>query len=144
MMISTGPVDVPAALGRFHRSHPGVVVRLRLLPGGTADLARAVADGTLDLALLSLPSEPPAGITVRPLAQEPLVLICAPGHPLAAAGEVPLDALGGEAFIWLPSFGLLLAGGIVVGAGAGAGTAFRGLAAVLTVVLLGVARRVIA
>ena len=78
MMISTGPVDVPAALGRFHRSHPGVVVRLRVLPGGTADLARAVADGTLDLALLSLPGEPPAGVAVRRLAQEPLVLICAP------------------------------------------------------------------
>jgi DNA-binding transcriptional LysR family regulator len=102
MMISTGPVDVPAALGRFHRSHPGVMVRLRLLPGGTADLARAVADGTLDLALLSLPGEPPAGVAVRPLAREPLVLICAPGHPLASAGEVPLEALGGETFIDFP------------------------------------------
>ena len=103
MMISTGPVDVPAALGRFHRSHPGVVVRLRVLPGGTADLARAVADGALDLALLSLPGEPPAGVAVRRLAQEPLVLICAPGHPLAGEGEVPLDALGGETFIDFPA-----------------------------------------
>lgn len=103
MMISTGPVDVPAALGRFHRSHPGVVVRLRLLPGGTADLAQAVADGTLDLALLSLPGEPPAGVAVRRLAREPLVLICPPGHPLAIAGEVPLGALSGETFIDFPA-----------------------------------------
>jgi len=51
MMISTGSVDVPAALGRFHETYPGVLVRLRVLPGGSADLARAVADGTLDLAL---------------------------------------------------------------------------------------------
>jgi DNA-binding transcriptional LysR family regulator len=103
MMISTGPVDVPAALGRFHRSHPGVVVRLRLLPGGTAELARAVAEGTLDLALLSLPGEPPTGVAVRPLAQEPLALICARGHPLASAGEVPIDVLGGETFIDFPA-----------------------------------------
>jgi DNA-binding transcriptional LysR family regulator len=43
MMISTGSVDVPAALGRFHETYPGVLVRLRVLPGGSADLARAVA-----------------------------------------------------------------------------------------------------
>ena len=103
MMISTGPIDVPAALGRFHRAHPGVVVRLRVLPGGSADLARAVADGTLDLALLSLPGEPPNGVAVRRLAQEPLVLICAPGHPLAGAREIPLAALGGETFIDFPA-----------------------------------------
>jgi DNA-binding transcriptional LysR family regulator len=102
MMISTGSVDVPAALGRFHETYPGVLVRLRVLPGGSADLARAVADGTLDLALLSLPGEPQAGLAVRQLAQEPLVLICAPGHPLASAGEVTLDALGGETFIDFP------------------------------------------
>ncbi|MFZ2047414.1 MAG: LysR family transcriptional regulator, partial [Trebonia sp.] len=33
-MISTGPVDVPALLARFHEQHPGVLVRLRALPGG--------------------------------------------------------------------------------------------------------------
>ncbi|HEY3880398.1 MAG TPA: LysR family transcriptional regulator [Trebonia sp.] len=102
MMISTGSVDVPAALGRFHASHPGVLVRLRVLPGGSAGLASAVADGSLDLALLSLPGEPPAELTVRELAQEPLVLICPPGHPLAGAREVTLDALGGETFVDFP------------------------------------------
>ena len=102
MMISTGSVDVPAALGRFHESHPGVLVRLRVLPGGSAGLARAVADGTLDLALLSLSGEPPADLALRELAQEPLVLICPPGHRLADAGEVTLDALGGETFIDFP------------------------------------------
>ena len=103
MMISTGSVDVPAALGRFHETHPGVLVRLRVLPGGSADLARAVADGTLDLALLSLSGEPPTGLAVRQLAEEPLVLICASGHPLASAGPVTLDALRGETFIDFPA-----------------------------------------
>jgi DNA-binding transcriptional LysR family regulator len=101
-MISTGPVDVPRLLGRFHRSHPAVLVRLRTLPSGSVDLARAVADGALDLALLSLPGEPPAGVKIRPLAQEPMVLICAPGHRLASSGDTSVAALGDEAFVDFP------------------------------------------
>lgn len=98
-MLSTGPVDVPGLIGRFHQAHPGVLVRLRQAPGGSADLARAVADGTLDLALLSLPGEPPAGIETWPLAQERMVLTCAPWHRLAGSPGVCVDALGGETFI---------------------------------------------
>ena len=92
-MISTGPVDVPALLARFHEQHPGVLVRLRALPGGSADLAREVASGGLDLALLSLPGDPPAGLAVRQLAHEPMALICAASHPLASRGTVPLREL---------------------------------------------------
>ena len=100
-MISTGPVDVPALLARFHEQHPGVLVRLRALPGGSADLAREVASGGLDLALLSLPGDPPAGLDgaaagaradgadLRP---EPPA--GRPGHraaPRASAGETFVD-----------------------------------------------------
>jgi DNA-binding transcriptional LysR family regulator len=101
-MISTASVDVPALLAQFHDQHPGVLVRLRVMPGGSADLAREVADGGLDLALLSLPGEAPAGLAVRQLASEPLVLICAPNHPLAKREAVPLDALAAEAFVDFP------------------------------------------
>lgn len=112
-MISTGAIDVPSLVGRFHQAHPGVLVRLRVLPSGTADLASAVADGALDLALLSLSGQPPDGVAVRQLAQEPLVLICAPEHPLASvsrgradgadgAAGVPLSAVAGETFIDFP------------------------------------------
>lgn len=101
-MISTGTVDVPEVLGRFHQAHPAVLVRLRQAPGGSADLARAVADGTLDLALLSLPGEPPAGVEVRQLEQEPMVLIVAPGHRLAGSPGVSVDLLGDETFIDFP------------------------------------------
>jgi DNA-binding transcriptional LysR family regulator len=101
-MTSTGPVDLPTLLGRFHEQHPGVLVRLRLVPGGSAELAREVISGGLDLALLSLPGDPPAGLAVRPLAHEPLVLICAAKHPLAGEEAVPLEALADEAFIDFP------------------------------------------
>ena len=102
-MISIGSIDVPALLGRFHEQHPAILVRLRVMPGGSADLAREVASGGLDLALLSLPGEAPPGLTVRPLAQEPLVLICAPKHPLASAEAVRLDALASETFVDFPA-----------------------------------------
>jgi DNA-binding transcriptional LysR family regulator len=102
MMISTGSIDVPALLGRFHEQHPAVLVRLRVMPGGSVDLAREVASGGLDLALLSLPGDAPPGLTVRPLAQEPLMLICAAKHPLANAEAVRLDALANETFIDFP------------------------------------------
>ena len=101
-MISTGSIDVPALLGRFHEQHPAVLVRLRVMPGGSADLAREVASGGLDLALLSLPGDAPPGLTVRPLAQEPLTLICAAKHPLANAEAVRLDALANETFVDFP------------------------------------------
>lgn len=101
-MISTGPIDVPALLGRFHAQHPGVLVRLRVMPGGSADLAREVINGGLDLALLSLPGEAPAGLAVRPLAQEPLVLICAVKHPLADEEAVRLESLAEETFVDFP------------------------------------------
>ena len=101
-MISTGPVGLPVLLGRFHEQHPGVLVKLRVMPGGSAELAREVISGGLDLALLSLPGEAPAGLAVRPLAQEPLALICAAKHPLAGEKSVPLEALAEEAFIDFP------------------------------------------
>jgi DNA-binding transcriptional LysR family regulator len=101
-MISTASIDLPALLARFHEQHPGVVVRLRVMPGGSADLAREVADGGLDLALLSLPGEAPAGLAVRQLAHEPLVLICALDHRLAKQEAVPLDALAADTFVDFP------------------------------------------
>ena len=101
-MISTGSVDVPALLGRFHEQHPGVLVRLRAMPRGSADLAREVINGGLDLALLSLPGEAPSGLAVRPLAHEPLMLICAAKHRLASEEAVRLEALAEETFVDFP------------------------------------------
>ncbi|OHV25688.1 hypothetical protein BBK14_21915 [Parafrankia soli] len=106
-MLATGHVDVPGLLGRFHEAHPGVVVRLRTSPGGSAELGREVLSGALDLALLSIPGEAPPGLSLRLLVQEPLVVICSLSHPLAsasgAAEEVTLAMLAGESFIDFPA-----------------------------------------
>jgi DNA-binding transcriptional LysR family regulator len=101
-MLSTGSVDLPELLGRFHQTHPGVAVRLRLAPGGSAELAREVISGSLDLALLSVPGPPPAGLTLQPLSEEPLLIVCRPDHPVAQVPSPTLGGLAGEPFIDFP------------------------------------------
>ena len=101
-MVSIGTVDVAGLLGRFHLSHPGVSVHLRHAPGGSAGLAAQVIAGELDLALLALPGPAPAGLRLQPLAEEPLVLIAAPGHLLAGQRGVTLAQLAEEDFVDFP------------------------------------------
>ena len=100
-MLSTGRLDLPGVLGRFHRTHPAVTVKLRLAASGSAGLARAVLDGGLDLALVSLPGTPPAGLTLRPVTDEPLLAVGQRGHPLAAR-PATLARLAAEPFIDFP------------------------------------------
>jgi DNA-binding transcriptional LysR family regulator len=101
-MLTTGSVDLPGLLSRFHHAYPAVRVQLRQAPGGSMDLAREVADGSLDLALLCLPGEPPTGVSARELEEEAMVLIVPPGHRLAGAPSVAVDQLGGETFVDFP------------------------------------------
>lgn len=84
-------VDVPALTGRFHREHPGVRIRLSISPNGTLGLARAVVDGELDLAFVSLPPGRGRGLTLRTLAEWPMVLVVPAGHRLAGRERVTLD-----------------------------------------------------
>jgi DNA-binding transcriptional LysR family regulator len=105
-MLSTGTVDLPRMLASFYASHPEVSVRLRLASAGSTGLARDVLAGALDLALVSMPGQPPAGLVIQPITQEPLRLACAATHPLAAQTVTDLEPLAGEVFIdFPPGFG---------------------------------------
>jgi DNA-binding transcriptional LysR family regulator len=101
-MTSIGILDLPGLFGRFHADHPQVGIRLRAPIGGSAGLAQALVDGELDLAFVSLPGRPPAGLTVRSLATVPLVAVLPAGHPLSASSAVTLADLAGEPFIDSP------------------------------------------
>jgi DNA-binding transcriptional LysR family regulator len=89
-------VDLPAALARFHRRHPGVEVRL--CQGAAGELKRKVAERQLDLAILPV-GESGEGLASHIIACEDLVLACAPAHRLAAAKSVTLEQLAGEEFV---------------------------------------------
>ena len=92
-----GAVDLPAILARFHATHPGVEIRLR--QGGSTDLIERVRTGDLDLAFVSAPLDGAAGLTLTPVAEEPMVLACGPTHPLRDRDVVDLRELRDEAFV---------------------------------------------
>ncbi|MBY8884036.1 LysR family transcriptional regulator [Streptomyces sp. PTM05] len=95
-------IDLPAALGRMHRDHPRVRVRLSHRSGGSRDLADDLAAGRLDLALLSEPG--PAGHRLRltPLLSVSMHLVVAPTHPLAGRGAATLAELADDVFVDFP------------------------------------------
>ena len=64
-LISCGALDVPRVLGDFHRNYPFVRIRLRQSQTGSMTYLSAIADGSLDLALVSAPERFPAGIEMR-------------------------------------------------------------------------------
>lgn len=97
-LMSSGALDLPAALGEFHRTHPLVNVRLRQSAAGSAGHLSAIADGTMDLALISTPGRP-TPLEVRPIDREPMVFVCRPDHPLATRPEVRPADLAGEHLI---------------------------------------------
>jgi DNA-binding transcriptional LysR family regulator len=85
---------LPAILAAFHRDHPGIRIALRQASAGeVADLARR---GAVDVAVAGLRDADAAGapgapgLVVTPLADEPLVVVAAPGDDLVAGG--PVDA----------------------------------------------------
>jgi DNA-binding transcriptional LysR family regulator len=87
IMQSLTLIDLAALLTRYHRERPKVQILPTPAPGGSSELVRMVADGQLDLAFTALPASYPPSLSVRRLAAEPMVLACAPDHPLARAPE---------------------------------------------------------
>ncbi|MET7274085.1 LysR family transcriptional regulator [Streptomyces flaveolus] len=91
-------VDLPAELATFHRRFPGVQVSVRDAPVG--ELAEALRAGELDLAYLVPDAGTlPEGLTPYASWEEELVLITAPGHPLAEAGRTLIKDLADEPFV---------------------------------------------
>jgi DNA-binding transcriptional LysR family regulator len=89
-------LDMPGLLADFNTQHPAIEVRLR--QDNRLRLAEQVRDGRCDLALLPV-LEVSAGLEAALVLDEPMVLVCAPGHPLAAQREVALSELTGERFV---------------------------------------------
>lgn len=106
-LISYGPVDVPRALGEFHRIHPHVRIALRLSQSGASSYLGALIEGSLDLALVSVPDRMPAQLDMRLLFEEPMVFVCRDDHPLAGRRRVHLtDTAADDVVGFPPGFGL--------------------------------------
>ncbi|MCX4680231.1 LysR family transcriptional regulator [Streptomyces sp. NBC_01433] len=84
-------------LAAFHRDHPHMELRLR--QEGTTSLLDGVAEGRLDIAFAATVSPLEWRGELIPLAREPMVVLCAPGHRFAGRPVVAWDELRGESFI---------------------------------------------
>ncbi|WP_329281215.1 LysR family transcriptional regulator [Streptomyces sp. NBC_01451] len=92
-----GGVDVAGLLAAFRRRHPDVEIRLR--QAGSEAIADEVAAGRLDLAFAIRTRGDSDQLRSVPLSSEPMTVLCHPSHPLALAGAVTPEELGGEAFV---------------------------------------------
>lgn len=100
-LMSWGTLNLPAALEEFRRLHPLVSVRLRQSLTGSAGHLEAIANGQMDLALVSI-TQPPVPITLLELTHEPMVFVCESTHALAQRRRVRLADLAGHDFIHFP------------------------------------------
>jgi LysR family transcriptional activator of glutamate synthase operon len=95
-MLFGGRLDIPATLGRFTASFPGVEVWLR---EGTAQrMIEMLADGSLDVAF-ALELAPPAGLERLELSREELAVAMSADHELAGDGPMRLQELAGRRLI---------------------------------------------
>ena len=92
-----GVVDVPALLAKFRKAHPGVEIVLR--QAGSALLLDELAAGRLDVAFVATSGRAVDGIELMPIATEPMVLVCGPGHRLALRKQVSVTELAHETFV---------------------------------------------
>jgi DNA-binding transcriptional LysR family regulator len=89
-------IDIPGLLATFHARHPAIQVSLR--QDNRLRLVEQVADGRCDLALLPV-VDIPAGVEAAMVVDEAMVMVCAPGHPLAGRPSVALEELSEETFV---------------------------------------------
>ena len=101
-LMSWGTLNLPAALQEFRGANPMVTVRLRQSVTGSAGHLTAIADGQMDLALVSITAPGSPLVTLRELMREPMVFVCEASHPLANRRRVELADLAGHDFIQFP------------------------------------------
>lgn len=95
-------VDIPAVLREFHQRHPKA--RISLSVGASDELAEQVRQGDIEVAFLGIPvTARPRGVMARKLAEERLVAVVSPDHPLADETSVDLRRLSSEVFVDLPA-----------------------------------------
>lgn len=92
------PYLLPRVLPRLRIDHPGL--RLYLREDLTARLLDRLGAGDLDVALIALPYHAP-DIETLEIAEDPFILACPPGHPLAAKPDLRSTDLVGTDLLLL-------------------------------------------
>lgn len=93
---SVGLGDMGDYVKRFERQHPSVKVHVEYLHPDK--VYERVHEGIADFGLVSYPRKL-RELTVEPWREEPMVLACAPDHPLARLSSVSPAQLMGERYV---------------------------------------------
>lgn len=93
---SVGLHEMPSKVGEFMSKYP--TVRIDLEYSRTTKVVRDVQTGSVDLGILAFP-EAKRGLTVTPMPNDKLVLICPPDHKLAHRGKIKAKDLNGLNFV---------------------------------------------
>lgn len=88
--------QLPRILGEFKERFPQVHARLTVANSETIE--NKVADHTLDIGLIESPSHNPS-LTTHACCDDELVMICAPGHPLAGKCIVTPKELAEQPYV---------------------------------------------
>ncbi len=95
-VFSLGLHELPPLIKQFRAAFPQVEVAPTYRRAG--EVYQDVAEDRADLGLVAYP-KPRRGLLVETFAEDRMVLICPPGHPLAGRGRVPLPELASCRFI---------------------------------------------
>lgn len=87
---------LPPVIARYRASWPEV--RLRVVTGTSEETAERLLRHEVDVALVTSPARH-RGLRATPLFRDPLVVVTAPGHRLAASQAVPVAELAVERLI---------------------------------------------
>jgi DNA-binding transcriptional LysR family regulator len=93
---SVGLHHMSRYLQEFMSQHPKANVRLEYLH--PERVLESVESGEADIGVVSYPRSTRT-IHAEPWREEPMVLVCAPGHPFAGRETIPLAALDGRAMV---------------------------------------------
>ena len=93
---TVAPYLLVPLIARCRKEHPNLTIHLR--EDFRSDLVRAVADGDLDLAIVSHPVKDHR-LSIEPLMTEPLLLIVGKHHPFASRTEISVADLAEETFV---------------------------------------------
>lgn len=88
-----GPYFLPEVIPTIHQSFPGLKIFVR--EDAPRDLEVGLLHGENDFIITTLPMEIP-NLSVEPLFNEPLELVCAPDHAFAQQETIEPDDLRGE------------------------------------------------
>lgn len=82
---------LPTVLSNFHKAYPDVELDLRFM--GSEDVCTAVANGELELGIVTLPMEPINNLVLTPVWDDSLGVIVAAHHPLAKSLRIRPETL---------------------------------------------------